>query len=50
MAGRGAEITIIGAGMAGLSAGRMLAKNGRDVIVIEARVRVGGRILTVDSG
>jgi protoporphyrinogen oxidase len=50
MAGRAVEIVVIGAGMAGLSAGRMLAEAGRDVMVIETRDRFGGRILTVDSG
>jgi monoamine oxidase len=49
MAGHAAEIAIVGAGMAGLSAGRALAEAGRDVIVVEARDRIGGRILTVDS-
>ncbi|MEO6829494.1 MAG: NAD(P)/FAD-dependent oxidoreductase, partial [Acidobacteriaceae bacterium] len=41
---------VVGAGVAGLAAARMLAENGREVTVIEARDRVGGRIHTVHSG
>jgi monoamine oxidase len=39
-------IIIIGAGAAGLAAARELSKKGQQVIVIEARDRVGGRIFT----
>lgn len=38
------EICVIGAGFAGLAAARRLAAAGRDVIVLEARDRVGGRV------
>ncbi|MEX0620890.1 MAG: flavin monoamine oxidase family protein [Solirubrobacterales bacterium] len=38
-----AEVAVIGAGLAGLSAARKLAQGGVDVVVIEARDRVGGR-------
>ena|SRR2546425_12984645 len=41
------DVAIIGAGMAGLSAARDLARVGLDVVVLEARDRVGGRIHTV---
>jgi len=41
-----AGIVVIGAGIAGLSAARSLAAAGESVILIEARDRVGGRILT----
>lgn len=42
---------MIGAGMAGLTAARQLAEAGRRVLVLEARDRVGGRILTLrDQG
>ena len=40
------RIVIIGAGIAGLSAARDLAKSGADVVVVEARNRIGGRIHT----
>jgi monoamine oxidase len=40
------DVAIIGAGVAGLAAGRLLAVAGRRVTVIEARDRVGGRIHT----
>lgn len=37
---------VLGAGMAGLAAARALADAGREVIVLEARERVGGRVHT----
>lgn len=37
-------VIVIGAGLAGLSAARQLVAGGRDVVVIEARDRVGGRL------
>jgi monoamine oxidase len=40
------DVVVIGAGAAGLAAARDLSQAGRRVIVIEARPRVGGRILT----
>lgn len=39
-----AEVIVIGAGAAGLAAARQLADDGRSVIVLEARARVGGRV------
>jgi monoamine oxidase len=41
-----AETVIIGAGAAGLAAASELVSNGHDVMVLEARERLGGRILT----
>src|SRR5947209_16258985 len=38
------DVCVIGAGFAGLAAARKLAAAGRDVIVLEARTRVGGRV------
>ena len=40
------DILILGAGVAGLAAGRLLAEAGRQVAIIEARDRIGGRIAT----
>jgi monoamine oxidase len=40
-------VLIVGAGAAGLAAGRMLAEAGKRVCIVEARPRIGGRILTV---
>lgn len=41
-----ADIIIIGAGMCGLSAAKMLLEQGKKVTVLEARPRVGGRVHT----
>lgn len=41
------QVVIIGAGMSGLSTGLKLAKLNYDVVIVEARDRVGGRIHTL---
>jgi monoamine oxidase len=41
-----ADVAVIGAGAAGLMAARELLRKGLEVIVLEARDRIGGRILT----
>ena len=40
------DVLVIGAGVAGLHAGRLLAEAGKRVAIVEARDRIGGRIWT----
>ena len=40
------DTIVVGAGVAGLTAARLLAGEGRRVVVLEARDRVGGRVTT----
>ncbi len=40
------QIVVIGAGLAGLAAARELQKRGHEVVIVEARDRIGGRIWT----
>ena len=44
------EVVVVGAGLAGLVAARELAAEGREVLVVEARDRVGGRTLNEPIG
>jgi monoamine oxidase len=45
---RSADVVVVGAGLAGLAAARQVAAQGRSVLVLEARDRVGGRVLKHD--
>jgi monoamine oxidase len=47
---RDADLVVIGAGLAGLAAARTAAAAGASVVVVEARDRVGGRVLNEDIG
>ncbi len=47
-----ADVIVVGAGFAGLTAARELVKAGKSAVVLEARERVGGRVLShvLDDG
>ncbi|MFK7828780.1 MAG: flavin monoamine oxidase family protein [Congregibacter sp.] len=43
------RVVVVGAGLAGLAAARLLEQQGVDVQVLEARDRIGGRVFTLDQ-
>lgn len=45
-----ADVAVVGAGLAGLVAARALAERGVEPVVLEARDRVGGRLLNEEIG
>ncbi|HKR71805.1 MAG TPA: flavin monoamine oxidase family protein [Streptosporangiaceae bacterium] len=45
-----ADVLVVGAGLAGLTAARDVMAAGRSVVVLEARDRVGGRVVNQDIG
>jgi putrescine oxidase len=45
-----ADVVVVGAGVAGLTAARRLVAEERDVVVLEARDRVGGRLWNTEIG
>ena len=45
-----ADVAVVGAGLAGLVAARRIAATGAQPLVIEARDRVGGRVLNEEIG
>src|ERR671917_1904222 len=44
------DVVVVGAGLAGLAAARVLTAQGGSVVVVEARDRVGGRVHNHDIG
>lgn len=47
--GAAPDVLVIGAGLAGLAAAGVLADAGREVTILEARDRIGGRVWTADA-
>lgn len=45
-----ADVVVVGAGIAGLAVARALTLKGRSVVVLEARERIGGRLLSHGRG
>jgi len=50
MAGQSMRVVILGAGLAGLSAGWELHQSGHQVVILEAQTHPGGRVHTIREG
>src|SRR6266704_6078353 len=44
------KVIVVGAGLSGLVSGMRLQQAGHEVVIVEARDRVGGRVLTIRKG
>lgn len=44
------KVIVVGAGVSGLHAAAVLHRHGCEVVILEARDRIGGRILTTRKG
>src|SRR6202000_1021375 len=44
------RVVIVGGGLSGLYSARLLAASGMECVLLEARERLGGRILSVTAG
>ena len=43
------DVVVIGAGLSGLHAAKLLADSGKKVVLLEGRNRIGGRVLSLDQ-
>ena len=43
------DVIVIGAGMSGIACAKKLSENGKKVVILEAKDRIGGRIFTDET-